>query len=109
MEANYLLRCAERDRDAAEKKLVEERAAMQLRYVEMLSEIEALKQKIVAVTNLGRDFNQVESADARKAAVLGDVADGKFCAHCAAPPAEVQKEAAERLERIEEQCQTKNQ
>ena len=106
LEARYFVRCAERDRDAVEKKLVEERAAMQARYVEMQSENEALKQKVVALANLGRDFNKVDTAEARKAAVLADVVNGKFCSNAAAPADAIKAEASAKLERIESQCQS---
>lgn len=65
---------------------------MQARYIEMLSENEALKQKVVTITALGRHFNQVESADERKQQLLEDVLDGTFCAHAAANHEDIVKE-----------------
>ena len=77
------MRVAEAERDEAQKNLAEARAAHSERYREMQSEIEALKQKVVALVNLGREFNKVDSADERKQQLLEDVRDGSFCKNAA--------------------------
>lgn len=106
LEARYFVRCAERDRDGAEKKLLEERAAMQTRYAEMLSKIEGLEQRIVAITALDRDFNKVDTAQVRKAAALADVKDGKLCTNSAMPAEEAKQFAEQQIEKGIMICQS---
>jgi hypothetical protein len=105
MQAQYLMRCAERDRDAAERKLTEERAAHTEEYRRMQSENERLREDLVA-----KFYNQhgldAPRAGERKKEVLAEVANGDLCRNAAMPPDEMKQYAAEKLERIESQCQS---
>jgi hypothetical protein len=88
-----------------ERERTKERHEHAEQYRRLQSRIERLEQDLSAQW---ANFNQywIESAQFHKAKLLALVRDGKLCTNAAAPPDEIQKEAAARIEKGETQCQS---
>jgi hypothetical protein len=87
-----------------EKLRAQQRQEFDAEYARLQSRIERLEQDIYAQW---ANYNNrwVESAEFHKVKLLGLVRDGLMCTNAAAPPEQIQAEAAEKLEEMT--CQTK--